>query len=180
MGKLSFGKTLFDFGYEYLIPNFKKWITYFSILDLPHRLKTKTLRAWLPKEDNKLAEVGTKSSPTKGSGTLMIAPRAYKPWVGRISCWCGTKESSPKGENPNLPRHLKTKTLRVWLSKEDNKLAGVGTKSSPTKRHFWGQCPSPVIVRFGDFQDFQPLALTPSRFCCLSGEQGTPLPLLHW
>ena len=134
MGKLSFGKTLFDFGYEYLIPNFKKWITYFSILDLPRHLKTKTLRAWLSKEDNKLAGVGTKSSPTKGSGTFMIALRAYKPWVGRISCWCGTKESSPKGENPDLPRHLKTKTLRVWLPKEDNKLAGVGTKSSPTKK----------------------------------------------
>ena len=134
MRKLSFGKTLFDFGYEYLIPNFKKWITYFFILDLPRRLKTKTLRAWLSKEDNKLAGVGTKSSPTKVSGTLMIAPKAYKPWVGRISYWCETKESSPKGENPDLPRHLKTKILRVWLPKEDNKLAGVGTKSSPTKK----------------------------------------------
>ena len=62
----------------------------------------------------------------------MVAPRAYKPWVGRISCRCGTKVSSPKGENPDLPRRLKTKTLQTWLPEEDNKLAGVGTKSSPT------------------------------------------------
>ena len=62
----------------------------------------------------------------------MVAPRAYKPWVGRISYSCGTKVSSPNGENPNLSRCLKTKTLWAWLPKEDNKLAEVGTKSSPT------------------------------------------------
>ena len=66
------------------------------------------------------------------SGTLMVAPKAYKPWVGPISCRCGTKVSSPKGENPDLSRRLKTKTLRAWLPKKDNKLAEVGTKSSPT------------------------------------------------
>ena len=49
-------------------------------------LRTKTLRAWLPKEDNK-----------RSSGTLMVAPRAYKPWVGHISCRCGTKVSSQNG-----------------------------------------------------------------------------------
>ena len=59
-----------------------------------------------------------------------------KTWVGRISCRCGTKVSSPKGENPNLPRHLKTKILQAWLPKEDNKLAGVETKSSPTVLKF--------------------------------------------
>ena len=75
------------------------------------------------------------------SGTLMVAPRAYKPWVGRISCRRETKVSSPKSENPDLPRHLKNKTLRAWLPKEDNKLAGVGTKASPTKRRFWGTVP---------------------------------------
>ena len=48
--------------------------------------------------------------------------------VGRISCRCGTKVSSLKDENPDLPRRLKTKTLQAWLPKEDNKLAGVGTK----------------------------------------------------
>ena len=31
------------------------------------------------------------------NGTLMVAPRAYKPWVGRISCRCGTKVSSQNG-----------------------------------------------------------------------------------
>ena len=66
------------------------------------------------------------------SGTPCLCPRAYKACVGRISCRCGTKVSSPKGENPDLPRRLKTKTLRAWLPKEDNKLAGVWTKSSPT------------------------------------------------
>ena len=62
---------------------------------------------------------------TCGSGTPCHCPRAYKACVGRISCRCGTKVSSPKGENPDLPRRLKTKTLRAWLPKEDNKLAGV-------------------------------------------------------
>ena len=62
------------------------------------------------------------------------------PWVGRISCRCGTKVSSQNGykakplawaENPGLPYSvLRTKTLQAWLPKEDNKLAGVGTKSS--------------------------------------------------
>ena len=61
----------------------------------------------------------------------MVALRAYKSLVGCISCRCGTKVSSSNDENPDLPRYLKTKTLRAWLPKEDNKLAGVGTKSSP-------------------------------------------------
>ena len=32
-GEIEFWKNFILFGYEYLIPNFKKWITYFSMLD---------------------------------------------------------------------------------------------------------------------------------------------------
>ena len=62
---------------------------------------------------------------TCGSGTPCHCPRAYKAYVGRISCRCGTKVSSPKGENPDLPRRLKTKTLRAWLPKETISLQGL-------------------------------------------------------
>ena len=62
---------------------------------------------------------------TCGSGTPCHCPRAYKAYVGRISCRCGTKVSSPEGENPDLPRRLKTKTLRAWLPKETISLQGL-------------------------------------------------------
>ena len=85
------------------------------------------------------------------SGTLIVAPRAYKPWVGRISCRCGTRvsqgQSTPKIPNPTLS--TENKTLRAWLPKKDKQLAGRGTKSSPTKRRFWGTVPISSIVRFG-------------------------------
>ena len=72
--------------------------------------------------------------------------------------------------------HLRTKLCGLGSVKRTNSLCG---KSPTQKGTFRGQCPSPVIVCFGDFRDFQPLALTPAQFCCFFGEQGTPLPLLH-
>ena len=48
---------------------------------------------------------------------------------------------------------LENKTMRAWLPKADKQACGwPGTKSSPTKRHFWGQCPSKVLSALGSLR----------------------------
>ena len=82
---------------------------------------------------------------------------------------------SPNGENPDLPCCLKTKTLRAWLPKEDNKLAGVGTKSPLTDSFLYfsvfdskkkNYTTTIIITNVGE--DFVP---TPASLLSSSGSQ---------